>query len=213
LTTSSITHTLDSEGATAAAATRAAALIEELTLGIRNVRVLSVAVIVGGLLLAGVPQASASLPLTPDATWGTGGLDGKVDAVLRIGNTIYLGGAFTTLEDPISGQIQPVTYLAGIDATTGQPTTFAPVLNGEVFALAQSPDGSRLYVGGNFTTVGGKTQRRVAAFDTATGQLINWKPFGWPNNVVRALAAPLTASTSEAASPRSGQPRSPASPR
>ena len=62
-------------------------------------------------------------------------------------------------------------------------------MDAEVFALAASPDGSRLYVGGNFNTVNGKTQKKIAVFNTATGALIAWKPTGgWPNNVIRAIA-------------------------
>lgn len=148
-------------------------------------RASTLAVIVSCVVIAGVSSAAAALPVTPDLAWGT---NGKVDVVLRAGNTIYLGGNFSSLQDPNSSQTKAVSNLAGIDATTGLPTSFAPAVNGEVFGLAQSPDGSRLYAVGNFTTVGGKTQRRIAAFDTSTGALNAWKPFGWPSNVVRAVA-------------------------
>ncbi|HEX5556848.1 MAG TPA: DUF11 domain-containing protein [Gaiellales bacterium] len=138
------------------------------------------------LAIAGASQAGAALPVTPDLTWGT---NGKVDAVLRVGSTIYLGGTFTELDDTQSTATAPASDLAGIDATTGQPTGFAPTLDGEVFALAASADGSRLYVGGNFNTVNGKTQKKIAVFNTATGALVTWKPAaGWPNNVIRAIA-------------------------
>jgi uncharacterized repeat protein (TIGR01451 family) len=138
------------------------------------------------LVFAGASQAGAALPLTPDPTWGT---NGKVDVVLRVGSTVYLGGTFTELDDTGSTATAPASNLAGIDATTGQPTGFAPTLDGEVFALAASPDGSRLYVGGNFNTVNGKTQKKIAVFSTSTGALLTWKPAaGWPNNVIRAIA-------------------------
>ena len=148
-------------------------------------RVLALVLITASVLIAGISSASAALPVTPDTTWGT---NGKVDAVLRVGNTIYLGGTFSSLQDPNSTATVAVTNLAGIDATTGLPTSFAPAVNGEVFGLAQSPDGSRLYAVGNFTTVGGATVKRIAVFDTTTGALMAWKPFAWPNNVVRAIA-------------------------
>src|SRR5437762_3201019 len=143
------------------------------------------------LVIASTSQAVAVLPTTPDPTWGT---NGKVDVVLRVGSTIYVGGAFTELDDTATMATAPASNLAGIDATTGQPTGFAPTLDGEVFALAASPDGSRLYVGGNFNTVNGKTQKKIAVFDAATGALLTWKPaIGWPNNVIRAIAvAPST---------------------
>ena len=149
-------------------------------------RLLVLAGIGMALLTVGESQAVAALPLVPDVTWGT---NGKVDVVLRVGSTIYLGGTFTELDDTASTATAPASNLAGIDATTGQPTGFAPTVDAEVFALAASPDGSRLYVGGNFNTVNGKTQKKIAVFNTATGALIAWKPTGgWPNNVIRAIA-------------------------
>ncbi len=144
-----------------------------------------VAMLVLGIVAAAGAPASAALPAAPDDTWGT---NGKVDAVLRVGSTIYLAGAFSQLVDPDTDATQTVSDLAGIDATTGRPTGFAPAMNGEVFALAPSPDGTRLYAAGNFTTVNGNSVKRIVAFDTATGAVTGWKPFGSPNNVVRALA-------------------------
>ena len=45
------------------------------------------------------------------------------------------------------------TYLAEFNASTGAlVTSFTPTLDGQVTALAVSPDGSTLYVGGSFTT-------------------------------------------------------------
>ena len=143
--------------------------------------------ILGVTLLIGlVPTAaSAALPVAPDLTWGT---NGKVNAILRVGTTVYLGGDFTALQDTVTDVTVPRASIGAIDAITGEPTSFAPAINGSVFALTASPDGSALYVGGNFTMVNGLTQRRIARFDTATGQMTSWKPTGWPNNVVRAIA-------------------------
>ena len=38
--------------------------------------------------------------------------------------------------------------------------------------MALSPDGTRLYVGGLFTTANGQTRNRIAAYNTATGALV-----------------------------------------
>ena len=55
--------------------------------------------------------------------------------------------------------------------------SFNPVLDGQVYAVAASADGSRIYIGGDFTTINGVTRNRIAAFDTATGALVsNWHP-------------------------------------
>ena len=55
----------------------------------------------GVTLLIGLfpTAASAALPITPDLTWGT---NGKVNTILRVGNTIYLGGDFTALQDTVT---------------------------------------------------------------------------------------------------------------
>ena len=59
------------------------------------------------------------------------------------------------------------------DVTTGQLVPgFAPVVNGQVRSVTATPDGSRVYIGGSFTSVDGQTRNRIAAFDTATGALV-----------------------------------------
>ena len=51
-----------------------------------------------------------------------------------------------------------------------------------------SPDDTRLYIGGSFTTVNGQTRNRIAALDRATGTLISsFQPK--PDATVRAIAA------------------------
>ena len=55
--------------------------------------------------------------------------------------------------------------------------------------MAASPDGSRIYAAGDFTTVNGQARRRVAAFDTATGALMHaFNPTG-VNSQARAVIA------------------------
>ena len=51
-----------------------------------------------------------------------------------------------------------------------------------------SPDGSRVYVGGSFTTVDGVARNRIAAFDTATGNLVT-SFYPRPYAQVTAIAA------------------------
>ncbi len=151
----------------------------------RNLRRISLfsllAIVIG---LAGMVPAGATLSLLPDDTWGA---SNQVSVILRVGGTIYLGGEFTALEAD-SGATMARNHLAAIDAATGEPTSFNPNVSGPVFGLAASPDGSRLYAVGNFTTVGGQARKMVAAFDLPSGTLSSWKPAGSPNTVVRAVA-------------------------
>ncbi|GAA2726849.1 LamG-like jellyroll fold domain-containing protein [Cellulomonas aerilata] len=109
-----------------------------------------------------------------------------------IGNTVYVGGEFTAVRP--AGAAPGVstvarTNLMAYDIRTGQYTAFAPRLNSKVEALGASPDGSRLYVGGNFTDVNGDTTRDyLVAYSTATGALdAAFKPS--VNGAVRAITA------------------------
>lgn len=142
----------------------------------------SLLVLVAGLALA--PPAGAVLSLTPDDTWGA---DGRVLTVLRIGGTTYLGGEFTALV-PDEGTGVTRNHVGALDAATGLPTSFNPDLDGNVTNFAVSPDGSVLYVVGNFTKVGTVVRKRIAAFDVGTGALLPWTPAAWPNNVIETAA-------------------------
>ncbi|MEU5528067.1 hypothetical protein ABZ744_14105 [Micromonospora chersina] len=107
---------------------------------------------------------------TNPVDWTPHALDGTVYRILQIGNRVYLAGSFTTVRN--AGQTAPLAMprLVALDATTGRiDTTFRPVVNGTVKALAASPDGRSLYIGGAFTTVNGVAAPRVARVDAATG--------------------------------------------
>src|SRR5262249_45528962 len=65
-------------------------------------------------------------------------------------------------------------YLAAVDTSTGLATPFNPDCNGPVrtiaFASAPSP---RLYIGGEFTTVGGLPRSHLAAV-ALDGSVLSW---------------------------------------
>ena len=126
--------------------------------------------------------AGADLRATPAHTWQP---NDRVSAILRIGHVVYLGGRFTRLFNR-AGSSVPRQHLAAIDVRTGNPLSWNPGTDGEVFALAASPAGDRLYVGGAFTRVHHSMRRGVAAFMPA-GKLLPLKTRvrGGP---VRALA-------------------------
>jgi outer membrane protein assembly factor BamB len=134
------------------------------------------------------PLAQGSPDDVPDDTWGT---NGRVNAIVQVGNVVYLGGSFTQVRE--HGGAGPGSlmrnYLAAFDATTGAPLPgWDPSLDGVVYALAPSPDGRRIYAGGSFTSVDRLARPRLAAFDAATGALDqSWLPAA-PNGSVRALA-------------------------
>jgi hypothetical protein len=120
--------------------------------------------------------ASSNAPDQPGYTLG--GAGPQVHAILRLGDTIYIGGDFSSVNG------QPRTNLAAFSASDGSLTSWAPTTDNEVDALAGS--GSTIYAGGAFTQVDGATPRNGAAAFDAAGSLLSWDPH--PNTAnVQAL--------------------------
>ena len=103
-------------------------------------------------------------------------IDGVVWAQQIVGDTVYAGGEFKNARPAGAApgtNLTPRSNMLAYNIRTGTLiTSFAPAMNAQVKALAVSPDGQRLYVGGSFTTAAGTSRERLAAFDTATGALI-----------------------------------------
>jgi len=149
------------------------------------------AMVLAGLAAFGAsPPASAdSSPLNPNDpetpttvsadALPTVQINGVVWSQVISGDRVYVGGSFSTARP--AGQSSGGSTrrnLLAYDLNTGALiSSFAPNLNGEVKSVALSPDGTRLYVGGAFTTVDGQTRKRIAAFNAQTGALIaNFAP-------------------------------------
>jgi PKD repeat protein len=103
-------------------------------------------------------------------------VDGVVWSQVVVGNTVYAGGRFTTARPAGSApgvNTTPRGNMLAYDIRTGAlNTSFAPNFNAQVLAVTASPDGARVYAVGEFTSVNGVNRYRIAAFSTATGQLI-----------------------------------------
>ncbi|MCU1447387.1 PKD domain-containing protein [Cryobacterium sp.] len=107
-------------------------------------------------------------------------INGVVWAQVIVGNTVYVGGQFTKARPagsaPGTNEVSRNNMLA-YNLTTGVLTSFNPNLNAAVRALVAAKDGSRIYVGGNFTKAGSATRYRIAAYTTSTGALVtSWAP-------------------------------------
>ena len=100
--------------------------------------------------------------------------DGRVEALTKIGNRVYVAGNFTTVKNwQGSALAQSRPFLFAYSATTGLiDTGFNPVLNAPVLALAAAPDGSGIYAGGSFSAVNSLTRVGLVKLDPATGATV-----------------------------------------
>ncbi|MBG6180770.1 PKD domain-containing protein [Arthrobacter sp. CAN_A1] len=109
-----------------------------------------------------------------------------------VGNTVYVAGNFSTARPSgAAPNTQTVTRrnILAYNLTTGALLTgFAPTLNGQALTITAPPDGSRIYVGGDFTSVSGVSRSRIVALNPSTGAVItSFDPR--VGGSVRALAA------------------------
>jgi hypothetical protein len=137
---------------------------------------LSAAVLVGLVAQPGaaVNVAQPVVVSSNPADWTPHVLDGKVDAIVQVGNKLVAGGLFTR----VASAAAPTTAIArsnifAFDATTGTiDTAFAPVLDGEVESLAVAPDGLHVFAGGRFTRINGAAQKSLVKLRLSDGARI-----------------------------------------
>ncbi len=123
---------------------------------------------------------------TPLDLWGQ---SGTAYAVEVVGNTAYIGGAFT--EARRYAQSQPRVNLMAINLAANPPsnslTTFRADTNLDGTVRALASDGTWLYVGGQFTSIDGVARNRLARINIATGE-VDAAGFNYNvNNTVRDL--------------------------
>lgn len=127
------------------------------------------------LLTTGTGAASAAYSEQPRDSWQV--LDGRVYAIAVQGDRVYIGGTFTALRNPRTGQRVQRTRLAAFERSTGDLVTgFAPSAADDVRALAVSGDGSRVFLGGAFLSVNGVARTRLAAVDRDGDLVDGWTP-------------------------------------
>jgi hypothetical protein len=96
---------------------------------------------------------------------------------VMIGDIVYVGGNFSNTRPPGAAagtNLTPRSNVLAYNITTGQLVPgFAPQVDGQVRVITKSPDGSRIYIGGDFNNVNGVRRFHVAALDPTTGALIS----------------------------------------
>ena len=108
------------------------------------------------IALALVPSSSTAHDrlVSPDPVDNTPHvLDGIVNALALVGDTVVVGGAFSEVTDASRQTVLTRANLFAYSLSTGQILPdFAPDLDGPVSALTSGPSGT-VYVGGDFSTI------------------------------------------------------------
>ncbi|MGO4592525.1 PKD domain-containing protein [Leifsonia sp. 2TAF2] len=173
------------------------------SLGILTAALVGASLVFGGLAIA-QPAAADTAPPDPtnpatpvtvsDDVLPTPQVNGVVWAQTVVGNTVYVAGKFTSARpagSPAGTNEVARNNLLAYDITTGTLLPFAPNLNAQALGITASPDGTRVYVVGDFTSIDSKGYYRLAAFSTATNTIVSsFKPI--MESQTRAVAASNT---------------------
>ncbi|TDO50087.1 hypothetical protein EV643_105318 [Kribbella sp. VKM Ac-2527] len=107
--------------------------------------------------------------------------EATVTTVALSGGAVMVGGNFSMLNG------YPRTNAAAIRGDGSVDPSWNPSPNNTVYAVAATADGTRVFLGGTFTSVGPSARTYIAAVDAVTGATDpNWTKAA--NNTVRALA-------------------------
>jgi hypothetical protein len=123
---------------------------------------------IGGINRSNVAALDATTGLA--TTWNPNA-DGMVRSIVVSGSVVYLAGDFSW----IGGYgVNNRNRIAAIDVSTGSATSWNPNCNNSVYAINVS--GGTVYLGGNFTQVGGQVRNYLAAVNASDAALTSWNP-------------------------------------
>ena len=136
------------------------------------------AVLAAVATVSGFTPASAAAGVSVQAdggTWGTGpasnGRAQLATAVVETDGRAYIGGAFTKMVPPGGGSSVTRNRLAALDVNRKTLLPWNPNANGVVRALTLNGAKTAVYVGGDFSTIGGKAASKLALVDLASGRV------------------------------------------
>lgn len=136
--------------------------------------VLAVLMLPAVLLADARPAGAAALPpVASDRGLPTAQIDGVAWTQLVVGGTVYVGGSFSSARPagaaPRTSVVRQANLLA-YDLRSGRLIRrFRPAVNGQVRGIVASADRRRLFIVGDFTTVGHRADRHIAAVSAASG--------------------------------------------
>jgi len=114
-------------------------------------------------------QVVSSSPVS----WTPQVLDGYVRTFTTVGNTVFSGGSFTSVQAPGAATPEARGNIVAFEKGTGVlSSTFKPSINGEVFKILPTGDGQTIFVAGAFSSVNGQTVKSIVKLDAVTGQRV-----------------------------------------
>jgi len=99
-------------------------------------------------------------------------LSGQIQAVVKVGNTVYIGGNFTQANGVTHNHLARYNALTGVVDDAWNPDINATGTNPFVTTLRRV--GGKLVVGGNFNLADGQARQNICMYDLATGALDPW---------------------------------------
>jgi hypothetical protein len=141
---------------------------------------------IGSALIAGIAASALCLPAAPalgaagpvsrTPAMGTPTLvpNGTTETIRQVadcGGTMYAVGTFTSIGQG-GNTFTRNNVFSFRDTAPFTVTSWNPDVNGTVNTIAFNGNCSTVYIGGQFTTVGGAAAKNIAAVSTATGGLV-----------------------------------------
>ena len=100
-------------------------------------------------------------------------LNGSTYSIVQVGNMVIVGGSFTQVQNANSSTTLTRNHVFAFDATSGLiSTSFNPGANGTVYKVQQTGDGNTVFLGGNFSTAAGGSNRNLVKVNVSNGQKV-----------------------------------------
>lgn len=132
---------------------------------------------VAGTMVVGSPAVGGTVTVSenPSPSFQT---NGRVNAIITVGNRIYIGGDFTAVRpagSPAETNEVVRHRLAAFSSVTGQLLSWNPGANSTVNTLAASPNGRKIYVGGRFGRLGTTPRHNLGAVRAGSGKVTKFR--------------------------------------
>jgi hypothetical protein len=99
------------------------------------------------------------------------GSTNTVYAYAQVGDTMYVGGRFAQIKGSSGTTTFNRSNFAAFDARTGAISSLDLPANGAVQVIVAAPDGNSIYIGGDFTSIGGVTARGIVRLNLLTSTI------------------------------------------